>query len=229
MKAMILAAGRGDRMRPLTDQCPKPLLPVAGAPLIVWHIRRLAAAGFRDIVINGGWLGERLPHALGDGRQFGVRLQFSLEGWPALETAGGIATALPLLGEQPFALVNGDVFTDYPFARLQERELGAHDAHLVLVPNPEHHARGDFALQDGVLADGEPRLTYSGMGVFAPRFFAGLAPRQPAPLGPLLRTAISERRISGECFDGYWQDVGTPERLQSLEQYLLRHTVARNL
>lgn len=220
MNVMILAAGRGDRMRPLTDHTPKPLLLVRGVPLIVWHIRRLAAAGFTDIVINTGWLGEQLPRTLGDGSAWGVRLQFSVEGWPAYETAGGIATALPLLGPAPFLLVNGDVFTDCDFARLRQVDLSQHDAHLLLVANPDHHPGGDFGVQDGYLVDSEPRLTYSGIGVFHPRLFAGLAPQQPARLAPLLQQGLRQRRILAEQHAGYWLDVGTPERLQSLQEHL---------
>lgn len=220
MKAMILAAGRGDRMRPLTDHTPKPLLPVAGRPLIVWHIERLAAAGLRDIVINTGWLGEQLPQALGDGSRWGVRLQFSVEGWPALETAGGIATALPLLGNEPFALINGDVFTDYPFARLAQMELGNDLARLVLVDNPQHHPQGDFGLQQGRIDASEPRLTYSGLGVFSPALFAATPAGQAARLAPLLHDAIAAGRLGGEHWPGYWLDVGTPERLADLQQHL---------
>lgn len=207
-------------MRPLTDHTPKPLLPVADRPLIVWHIQRLRDAGFTDIVINTGWLGEQLPAALGDGSGLGVRLQFSMEGWPALETAGGIATALPLLGTQPFVLVNGDVFTDYPFAALRQVLRPGMDAHLVLVPNPEHHPAGDFGLQDGLLCQQEPRATYSGIGVFDPALFRDTPPGQPARLAPLLHLGIGSARVSGELHAGYWIDVGTPQRLASLEAHV---------
>uniref|UniRef100_A0A4W5LJH1 Nucleotidyl transferase domain-containing protein n=1 Tax=Hucho hucho TaxID=62062 RepID=A0A4W5LJH1_9TELE len=194
MKAMILAAGRGERMRPLTDHTPKPLLSVGGQPLIVWHIQKLAAAGFADIVINHAWLGEQIEAALGDGSRFGVRIAYSREG-TALETAGGIATALPLLGAVPFVVVNGDVLTDIDFACLRPT-LAALDgrtqlAHLLLVANPAHHPAGDFGLlPDGQLsanaADGIG-LTFSGVGLYHPALFATIPPQQPAKLAPLLR------------------------------------------
>lgn len=217
---MILAAGRGDRMRPLTDTTPKPLLQVAGKPLIVWHIENLRAAGFLDIVINTGWLGKQLPAVLGNGRDYGVRLHFSEEGWPAFETAGGIATALPLLGESPFLLVNGDVYCDYPFAQLKDFDLLSDDAHLVLVKNPEHHPEGDFGLEGGRVLPQSPRLTYSGIGVFHPRLFAQTPERQPSKLAPLLNDAIARQALSGESYPGLWMDIGTPDRLTSLENLL---------
>lgn len=217
---MILAAGRGDRMRPLTDTTPKPLLQVAGKPLVVWHIENLRAAGFLDIVINTGWLGEQLPAVLGDGRNYGVSLHFSPEGWPAFETAGGIATALPCLGDSPFLLVNGDVYCDYPFAQLKNVDLSSDDAHLVLVNNPDHHPEGDFGLQGGRVLHQIPRLTYSGIGVFHPRLFAQTPVRQPSKLAPLLNDAISRQRLSGESYAGLWMDIGTPARLDALENLL---------
>lgn len=217
---MILAAGRGDRMRPLTDHTPKPLLPVAGKPLIVWHLEHLRDAGFADIVINTGWLGEQIPAFLGNGQTFGVNLHFSNEGWPAYETAGGIATALPLLGDEPFLLVNGDVYCDYPFFHLKQVLLPGDDAHIVLVDNPVHHPNGDFGLQQGRVIEQGQRLTYSGIGVFHPRLFAQITPRRPAKLAPLLCNAIANNTLSGEHASSIWVDVGTPERLSQLEAQL---------
>ena len=218
MKAFVLAAGRGERMRPLTDHTPKPLLPVAGKPLIEWHLERLAAAGVREVVINLGWLGARIPQALGDGARFGLSLHYSDEGWPALETGGGIFRALPLLGSEPFLLVNGDVWCDADLAALAARGLVAGElAHLLLVANPPQHPRGDFALgADGRIADdAEPRLTYSGIGVLHPRLFEGC--RDGAfPLAPLLRGAMAASAVTGRRHAGQWVDVGTPERLAAL-------------
>lgn len=220
MKAMILAAGRGERMRPLTDHTPKPLLPVGGEPLIGWHIKRLRAAGISELVINHAWLGERIEAALGDGAAYGVRIAYSREG-TALETAGGIATALPLLGEAPFIVVNGDVLTDIDFATLADAAARLDGrtalAHLLLVPNPPHHPGGDFGLlADGRLsaspADGEA-LTFSGIAAYHPALFAATPPHQPAKLAPLLRAAMAQGRVSGARHDGLWLDVGTVERL----------------
>ncbi|MDD5297002.1 MAG: nucleotidyltransferase family protein [Rhodocyclaceae bacterium] len=217
---MILAAGRGERMRPLTDHTPKPLLPAGGKPLIVWHIERLAAAGFRELVINHAHLGWRIEAALGDGSRWKVAIAWSDEG-TALETAGGIAHALPLLGDQPFAVVNGDVYCDYDFSRLKARSLGDDLAYLVLVPNPEHHPKGDFALEDGrVRHEGEPRFTFSGIGLYRPELFAGLDPDAPAKLAPLLRAAMAAGKVGGEVFTGRWLDVGTPQRLAELDAEL---------
>jgi MurNAc alpha-1-phosphate uridylyltransferase len=221
MKVMLLAAGRGERMRPLTDTCPKPLLPVAGRPLVAWHLERLAAAGFTDIVVNLSWLGEQIAAALGDGSRFGVRIQFSREPWPALETGGGIFNALPLLGEEPFLLVNGDVFTDVDFAslRLAPGDLGQ----LLLVDNPPHHPRGDFWLRDGRIGAGEGggarRLTYAGISVLHPALFEGMAPGR-FPLAPLLVRALEAGRLGGQHHQGRWIDVGTPERLAALDAEL---------
>jgi len=217
MKAFILAAGRGERMRPLTDHTPKPLLMVRGKPLIEWHLEKLSVAGVREVVVNLGWLGERLRAAVGDGSRFDLRITYSEEGWPALETGGGLHRALPHLGDAPFLLVNGDVFTDLPFAPLLARGLaGEALAHLVLVPNPAQHPRGDFALVDGQVADAEPRLTYSGIAVLHPQLFAGCAAGS-FPLAPLLQRAMVAGRVSGERHEGLWSDVGTPERLQALQ------------
>ena len=220
MKAMILAAGRGERMRPLTDACPKPLLDVAGTPLIGWHLKRLAAAGITEVVINHAWLGDMLEQELRDGGQYGVRIAWSAEG-TALETAGGIARALSLLGNEPFLVVNGDIFCDYDFSRLPQVAAGiARDpsrlAHLVLVPNPGHHPDGDFVPgpEGRLLAEGDDRLTFSGIGVYHPDLFVGVDPARPAKLGPLLRAAIARGRVDFECHDGCWLDVGTIERLE---------------
>jgi len=216
MKAMILCAGRGERMRPLTDRTPKPLLPVAGKPLVQYHIEKLAAVGVTEIVINHAWLGERLEDVLGDGRQWGVSIQYSAEG-EALETAGGIIKALPLLGREPFIVINGDVWTDYPFSRLLE--VSPERAHLVLVENPDHNAAGDFALTEGgrVLNEGTEKFTFSGVSVMTAQLFSGLNRRKLA-LAPLLREAIDQQQLTGELFRGEWVDVGTPERLASLDE-----------
>ena len=217
MKAMILAAGRGNRMRPLTDRIPKPLLEAGGKPLIQYHIERLAAAGIRDLVINHAHLGEQIEAALGDGRTLGVRIRYSPER-PALETGGGIFRALPLLGPDPFLVINGDVWTDLDPSGLR---LAASDlAHLVLVGNPGHHPGGDFALVEGRVAlEGDTRLTYSGIGLYSPKLFADCAPGV-FPLAPLLRRAILERRVSGVRYPGQWLDIGTPERLAELDRLL---------
>ena len=224
MKAMILAAGRGERMRPLTDETPKPLLIAGGKPLIVWHIEALVGSGIRELVINHAHLGQRLEDVLGDGSRFGARIAWSPEG-EALETAGGIANALPLLGGEPFLVVNGDIACDYDFARLPPlaaalRSSGLR-AHLVLVANPPHHPKGDFALRNGkVCAEGELMLTFSGIGLYDPALFAGIARGAKAPLAPLLRTAMNEGAVSGELHTGRWMDVGTPTRLAELDRLL---------
>lgn len=217
---MILAAGRGERMRPLTDHTPKPLLVAGGKPLIVWHLERLAAAGFRDIVINHAHLGEQVEAALGDGAQWGLHIQYSPEPPGALETAGGIATALPLLGDEAFLVVNGDVYCDWDFNRA--RALTAATAHLVMVANPSHHAAGDFSL-DGervIYANSEQTLTYAGVGVFSPSFFANIKPGTAMKLRPLLDDAIRLGTLTGERFAGRWVDVGTPQRLAELDAEL---------
>jgi MurNAc alpha-1-phosphate uridylyltransferase len=217
MKAMILAAGRGNRMRPLTDRVPKPLLEAGGRPLIQYHIERLAAAGIRDIVINHAHLGEQIEATLGDGSRFGVRIRYSPE-HTALETGGGIFKALPLLGPEPFLVINGDIWSDLDPAGLQMHETDL--AHLVLVDNPPHHPSGDFALTDGrVQADGERRLTFSGAGVYSPALFADCRPGA-FPLAPLLRAAMAEGRVGGEHHAGRWLDIGTPERLAELDRLL---------
>lgn len=223
MSAMILAAGRGERMRPLTDHTPKPLLHVGGKPLLVWHIERLAAAGFRDLIINHAHLGHQIEQALGDGDALGVRIRYSAEG-TALETAGGIAQALPLLGDAPFVVVNGDIFCDFDFTTLPARAaaLSADTdlAHLILCDNPDHHPEGDFGLEDGRVTAGTPALTFSGIGLYHPALFAGIAHGQKAALGPLLRARIAANRISGEHHRGLWRDIGTPQRLTELDKLL---------
>lgn len=214
MKAMILAAGRGERMRPLTDRVPKPLLEAGGKPLIVHHIERLVAAGFRELVINLGHLGEQVAAALGDGARWGAQIQYSPEA-PALETGGGILRALPYLGPGPFLVINGDIWTDLAFAGL--RLASGQLAHLILVDNPPHHPVGDFALADGrVQAQGEPRLTFSGIGLYHPDLFRDCQPG-PFPLAPLLRAAMARSRVTGERHTGIWLDIGTPERLRALD------------
>lgn len=218
MKAMILAAGRGERMRPLTDHTPKPLLKVAGKALIEHTIDQLVGAGFTEIVINHAHLGQQIEAALGDGNRYGARIRYSPEGEQALETAGGIIKALPLLGNEPFLVVNGDIATDFPFARLHQVPVEL--AYLVLVDNPEHHLKGDFGLdgQGRVVEDGEEPLTFSGIGIYRPALFDKVPPGV-SKLGPLLRQAISRQRVSGQKYNGFWMDVGTPERLQTLDNY----------
>ena len=229
MKAMILAAGRGERMRPLTDHTPKPLLMAGGKPLIVWHLERLAAAGFKEVVINHAHLGAQIEQALGDGSQWGLRIQYSAEPQGALETAGGIATALPLLGDEPFLVVNGDVYCDFDFGRFspctaprRKHPWGVAFAHLVMVENPAHNNKGDFSLNGKhvVYANAEQTLTYAGIGVFSPSFFAGVKPSTVMKLRPLLDAAIAAGTLTGERYVGRWVDVGTPQRLAELDAEL---------
>jgi len=220
MKAMILAAGLGTRMRPLTDRTPKPLLEVGGIPLIVWHIENLAHVGFREIIINIAHLGYQIPEALGDGSEWGVRIVYSDEQEEgALESAGGIVKALPLLGEEIFLVVNGDVWCEYDFdpeKRLDEGML----AHLILVPNPEHNSEGDFALADGKIAEeGKRKYTFSGIGYYSPKLFERI-PYGKRALAPILVEAMRDGRVSGELFEGEWRDIGTPERLEALNIHL---------
>jgi MurNAc alpha-1-phosphate uridylyltransferase len=215
---MILAAGRGERMRPLTDHTPKPLLQAGGRTLIEHRIEALAAAGFRELVINHAHFGDQIERVLGDGGRYGVRIAWSREPEGALETGGGIFHALPLLGDEPFVVVNGDIWTDYPFARLRRAIDGL--AHLVLVDNPPQHPQGDFVLEAGqVRAGGHPRLTFSGIGIYHPGLFRGCRPGK-FPLAPLLRAAMERRVVSGEYFKGDWRDIGTPERLAELDRFL---------
>jgi N-acetyl-alpha-D-muramate 1-phosphate uridylyltransferase len=227
MKAMILAAGRGERMRPLTDSMPKPLLKVGGKPLIVWHIERLVAAGFKELVINHAYLGQQIEVELGNGGQWGADIVYSPEG-VALETAGGIANALPLLGDAPFLVVNGDVFCEIDFSHLKQVLKQPNLAHLVMVNNPEQHPKGDFLLQDdklkadGLEANDEEKLTFSGIGVYSPMLFKQLVRGEAAKLAPLLKQAMLNGLVSGEHFQGVWHDIGTPERLQAIDDSLMQ-------
>ena len=231
MKAMILAAGRGERMRPLTDSVPKPLLKVAGCTLIEYHIKALYRAGIRDIVINHAWLGDKIEQHLGDGRQFGVNIAYSAE-QTALETAGGIRHALPLLGKEPFLVINGDIWTDFPLIQLltkAKKQLEASIwAHLLLVPNPIHHPEGDFCLREGEplvyeknIYPDSPCFTFSGIGVYHPKIFYFLDEGRQA-LAPVLTALIREQHISAEVYRGDWFDIGTPQRLKEINIYLAK-------
>ncbi len=207
---MVLCAGRGERLRPLTDRVPKPLIEIAGKPLLSRHLEGLAAAGFREVVINTAHLGARIEAFAGDGSRWGLRIRFSREPEGALETGGGIRNALPLLGPAPFAVINGDVWTDYPLAELNRPLDGR--AHLVLVDNPPHNLDGDFGMTDGRLSDDPPKFTFSGIGVYHPRLFGARAePR--FPLAPLLREAMAQGLVGAEHYTGRWFDIGSPERL----------------
>jgi len=233
MMVMLLAAGRGERMRPLTDHTPKPLLEVGGKPLIVWHIEKLARAGLTELVINHAHLGKQIEAALGDGKRFGVAIQYSDEG-KALETAGGIANAMHLLGKAPFAVINADIYCDYDFTQLSAHAASLQQngdmAHLVLVNNPEQHPQGDFCLKGTRIVDNPPPssildprspiLTFSGIGIYNPALFKHIVRGSIAPLAPLLREQIALGKISGEHFNGHWVDVGTPLRLQQLDNTL---------
>ena len=224
---MILAAGRGERLRPLTDTVPKAMVEVGGKPLIAWHLERLAAAGYAEAVVNVSHLAERIVEGLGDGRRYGVSITYSREREP-LETAGGIAKARALLGAAPFLLVNADIYCEFDFAGLRRVSLGARLAHLVLVPNPPHRSRGDFTLEDGTVGDGAgPRYTYAGIAVMSPALVAGVAPEQKAPLAPLLYDAAARQLVGGELYRGMWQDVGTRERLAELEAQLSARSTER--
>ena len=231
MKALIFAAGLGERMRPLTDHTPKPLLQAGGKPLLAWHLEKLAAIGVRDVVVNTSWLAQRFPEVLGDGSRWGLHLHYSYEGPTPLETGGGMLHALRLLGDAPFLAVNGDIWTDFDFARLPREPRG--DAHLVLVDNPQHHPGGDFALDDdgAVRSDGAAKLTFSGIGVYRPDVLrdwrhvigdaAGAHDTPPRfRLAPLLRAALARDAVSGEHHRGRWTDVGTPQRLVELDRAL---------
>jgi MurNAc alpha-1-phosphate uridylyltransferase len=218
MRAMLLAAGRGERMRPITDSTPKPLVQVGGRPLIAWHLAALARAGIREVVINLSWLGAQVRATLGDGRDYGVSITYSDEGPVPLETGGGIFRAVPLLGPGPFLVVNADIWTDIDFAALALEEH-AH-ARLLLIPNPPHHPRGDFGLEgDLVVTRDTDRYTYSGVGVYRPEFFGGCTSGR-FPLLPLLNRAIAAGLVRGEVHRGEWCDVGTVERLASLDARL---------
>ncbi|TAA24585.1 MULTISPECIES: N-acetylmuramate alpha-1-phosphate uridylyltransferase MurU [Pseudoxanthomonas] len=236
MKALLFCAGLGERMRPLTDHTPKPLLEVGGTPLIVWHLRKLAAMGIGEVVINLSWLADQFPRALGDGSAFGVRIAYSHEGPVPLETGGGMLHALSLLGEAPFLAVNGDVWTDFDFAMLPRTPAG--DAHLVMIDNPPHHPRGDFRFSDGdrlqPRRDDARNYTYSGIGVYRPAILRdwraafdadaggpGLDAQPPRfPLAPLLRAAMTRGAVTGQHHAGRWTDVGTPQRLAELDAQL---------
>lgn len=214
MKAMILAAGRGERMRPLTDQTPKPLLHIGTNRLIEHHLINLAHAGFRDIVINIAWLGNQIRETLGDGSTYGVNIFYSDEGDSALETGGGIFNALPLLGDEPFLVVNGDIWTSYPFKKLQHYPLPGL-AHLVLVNNPPQHPNGDFFLVNNKISEsGEQKFTFSGIGVYKKEFFAGKT-GGAFPLAPMIREFSQQGLVSAEIFEGEWDDIGTLDRLQA--------------
>ena len=218
MKAMILAAGRGERLRPLTDETPKPLIKVAGKSLIEYHITNLANAGFKEIIINTAWLAKKIHQQLGDGSNYGISISYSDEG-EALETAGGIINALPLLGDEPFLVVNGDIWSDFNFSTLPKIENSA-QAHLVLVNNPAHNVKGDFALENDVIRNtGSDMYTYSGIGVYNANFFAG-QPTGSSPLAPIIRKKCNDFLVSGQIYNGLWTDVGTIERLHKLENRL---------
>lgn len=221
MKAMILSAGRGERLRPLTDHTPKPLLKVGPYRLIEYAIQSLVKAGFADIVINTAHLGWQFPDTLGDGQQYGATISYSPEQQGGLETAGGIINALPLLGNEPFLIVNGDIWTDYPYEQLSSSTLTDNKlCHLVLVSNPEHNPQGDFALCAGLATqDGNNKSTYSGIAIYHPDLFAGLAVQRLA-LKPLLLSAIARQQASGELYQGQWSDIGTIERLHGLTESL---------
>jgi MurNAc alpha-1-phosphate uridylyltransferase len=228
MRAMILAAGRGERMRPLTDTMPKPLLQVGGKPLIVWHLERLAKAGFKEVVINHAHLGEQIEATLGNGVDWGVSIMYSPEK-VALETAGGIANALPLLVKdgselEPFLVVNGDIYTEMNFIQFKTALQSNKHAHLVLVDNPPQNLQGDFAIESGNLKNtGEPMLTFSGVGVYHPDLFADIVKGESAKLAPLLRKSIDNDRATAQYYHGLWHDIGTPERLQQLNEKLSKH------
>ncbi len=222
---MILAAGRGERMRPLTDACPKPLLAAGGKPLICWHLERLARAGIREVVINHAHLGTMLLDRLGDGQAFNLKILWSAETQGALETAGGIRNALPLLGKEKFLVVNGDIYCEWDLGRAPAiaRDMASHRdlAHLVMVANPPQHPDGDFVLQDGrILNAGAPRLTFSGIGIYDTALFAMIPHGQSAKLAPLLVAAMVANQVGGEYYAGRWTDVGTPPRLATLDQEL---------
>jgi MurNAc alpha-1-phosphate uridylyltransferase len=228
VKAIVLAAGRGERLRPITDTTPKPLVPVGGKPLIAYHLEALLKAGIRDVVINLSWLADRIRTTLGDGRAYGVRITYSDEGLVALETGGGIFNALPFLGPEPFMVVNGDIWADVDFGRVvqgwKDDVKSAALARIVLVPNPTQHPRGDFGLDGDVVVEREStRFTYAGVGVYTPEFFTGCQPGK-FPLLPLLQRAIAAGRLRGQLHRGEWCDVGTPERLAQLDSQLLART-----
>lgn len=215
MKAMILAAGRGERLRPLTDITPKPLLKVGEKSLIEYHLYKLEQVGIKEVIINTAWLSQQIQQNLGNGEKYNLNIHYSDEGEQALETAGGIIKALPLLGDEPFLIINGDIFTDYDFKQLLNLKLEG-EAHLVMVENPDHNGKGDFALKNGWLQNaGESLYTYSGIGIYTKQFFAGY-PEGITALAPILKEKIARKKVSGELFKKAWTDVGTKERLQQL-------------
>ena len=220
MKAMILAAGRGERLRPLTDRMPKALVDAGGKPLLAWHLERLRRAGFREAVINVSHLASQITERFGNGAEYGLAIRWSHEP-QALETAGGIVQALALLGASPFLLVNADIWCDYEFSGLRNHKLGSHLAHLVLVPNPPHHLKGDFSLDGATLGGGPgPRYTYAGIAVLSPEIVTGIRPGDKAPLGPVLVAAATRGEVTGELHQGVWRDIGTAERLAALQAML---------
>ncbi len=219
MKAMILAAGRGERLRPHTDITPKPLIQVGKHRLIEYHLLNLARAGITDVVINISWLADQIRETLGDGSHYSLNISYSDEGEEALETAGGIINAIPLLGDEAFIVINGDIWCDYDLSSLADRQM-EHEAHLVLVNNPEHNTEGDFALEQGLIKNnGDNRLTYSGIGLYTREFFADTEPGKKA-LAPILRKKSELSKVSGEYYNGKWVDIGTIERLAQLRSYL---------
>lgn len=225
IKAMILAAGRGSRLRPLTDTIPKPLVPLCGKPLIEYHIEKLAQAGVREIVINHAWLGHKIEHALGCGARWGVTIHYSAEPEGGLETAGGIIHALPLLGDAPFILINGDVYTDLPFEPLvvqaQALYTSSKQAYLMLVPSPEHNVKGDFGLTEDAQVTEQGEHTFAGVSVLSPNLFADMAV-DFIPLAPVLRGAMQYQQVAGALYSGFWSDIGTLERLQQTEQLVCK-------
>ena len=219
MKAMILAAGKGERMRPLTNQIPKPLLDVAGKPLIVWHLEKLAQANFKEVIINHAHLGEMIEAFIGDGSKWNLKITYSREGSP-LETAGGIKKALPLIGDQPFLVVNADIYTDFDYASLKNRNLNDNKGHLVMVKNPKHHPDGDFVLKNNQIElEGQERLTFSGIAIYQPEIFEDINIELVAKLAPILKKLIEAKCISGEIYEGLWFDIGTPERLNEINLF----------
>ena len=219
MKTMILAAGRGERLRPHTDITPKPLIQVGKHRLIEYHLINLAKAGLKDVVINISWLADQIREILGDGSNYSLNITYTDEGAEALETAGGIINAMPHLGDEPFIVINGDIWCDYDLTRLMNRKL-EYEAHLVLVNNPEHNTEGDFALEDGMIKNtGDEKLTYSGIGLYTQDFFAETKPGKKA-LAPMLRKKSELNKVSGEIYNGQWVDIGTIERLAQLRSYL---------
>jgi MurNAc alpha-1-phosphate uridylyltransferase len=217
---MILAAGRGERMRPLTDHIPKPLLEVAGKPLIIWHLEKLAKANFEEVIINHAHLGGMIEAYVGDGSRWNLKVTYSREGSP-LETAGGIKKALPLIGDQPFLVVNADIYTDFNFATIKNRNLNDCKGHLVMVKNPKQHPDGDFFLQNNQIErEGKERLTFSGIAVYQPKIFEDINIEPVAKLAPILKKLIDAECISGEAYQGLWFDIGTPERLNEVNLFL---------